>query len=75
MPYVNVYVDDDEVLEAMTDDELIEVMNARGYGCYKDGGANNGEYPSVEHLLDCGLVNEAKAEALLIVGKALGRAL
>lgn len=75
MPYVNVWIDNDEVIEESDDDDLIEALNSRGYSCYKDGSAGNGEYSSVEHLMDCGMVNEAKAEALLIVGRAIGRSL
>jgi hypothetical protein len=75
MPYVNVWIDNDEVIEASDDDDLIEMLESRGYSCFKYSGGQHGEYSSVEHLMDCGMVNEAKAEALLIVGKAIGRSL
>jgi hypothetical protein len=75
MPYVNVWVDNDDLLDEIDDDDLVEKLNRRGYACFKNGVANGHEFSSVKHLMDCGMINEAKAEAFLIVGRAIGRSL
>jgi len=75
MPYVNVWIDNDEVIEETDDDDLIEALNSRGYSCYKGGSSSDNVFASVEHLLDCGMVDTARAEALTIVSKILGRTL
>jgi hypothetical protein len=75
MPYVEVWVETDDLIDELDDDDLIEKLQSRGYSCFKDAFADRGEFGIVEHLSVCGLVDEARAEALKIVSKAIGRSL
>ena len=75
MPYVNVWIDNDEVIEKTDDNDLIEALKSRGYSCYKDGSSSDNVFASVEHLLDCGMIDAAEQEALRIVGKIIGKML
>jgi len=75
MPYVSVYVETHDILEELDSDDIIAVMGKRGYSCFKGSSSGDNVFASVEHLLDCGLADTAKAEALMIVGKILGRSL
>ena len=75
MPYVNLWIDNDEVIEETDDDDLIEALKSRGYSCFKSGSSGDNVFASVEHLLDCGMADAAKQEALMIVSKILGRTL
>ena len=75
MPYVNVWIDGDDLIDELEDDDLIEKLETRGYVCYKSGGSSGDGYSSVEHLLDCGMADAARAEALMIVSKIIGRTL
>ena len=75
MPYVNVWIDEDDLLDELDDDYLISKLKNRGYSCFKSGSSGDDGFLSVEHLLDCGFKKEAREEALLIVGKTLGRSL
>jgi len=75
MPYVSVYVETHDILEELDSDDIIEVMSKRGYSCFKGSSSGDNVFSSVEHLLDCGLVDTARAEAMMIVGKILGRSL
>lgn len=73
MPYVNVHID----LDDFDDDDLIEELESRGYTCTKDSDSVAGleGLEHVEHLITCGLIDVARAEALDLVGKAIGRPL
>lgn len=75
MPYVSVYVETHDILEELDSDDIIEVMNRRGYSCFKDGSSSNNVFASVEHLFDCGMIDAAEQEALKIVGKIIGKML
>jgi hypothetical protein len=75
MPYVSVYVENREILNEIDSEDIIEEMKERGYSCFKGSTSGNHVFASVEHLLDCGLADTARAEALMIVGKILGRSL
>ena len=75
MPYVSVYVETRDILEELESDDIIEVLGNRGYSCFKGSSSGDNVFASVEHLLDCGLADTARAAALMIVGKILGRSL
>jgi spore coat polysaccharide biosynthesis protein SpsF (cytidylyltransferase family) len=75
MPYVSVYVDTHDIIEELEDDDIIEVMSNRGFSCFKGSISGDNVFASVEHLLDCGMADTARAEALTIVSKILGRTL
>jgi len=53
-------------LDDFTDDELLDEMEERGL-------EETGTFDSIEHLIVCGQIEEAKSEALLIVEKIIGR--
>lgn len=77
MPYVRVYVDSDDVLEEIDDDDLKTELEKRGYQVSEKGrtiAAVDG-LDRVEHLSLCGLTQDAQAEALRLVGDAIGRTL
>jgi hypothetical protein len=73
MPYVHIDIDPDE----FEDDELIEELESRGYFVIqKDGSTNSlGDLGHIEHLVICGQIEHARAEALLLVGRSIGRPL
>lgn len=73
MPYVEVWVDVD--LSDEDDEDLISELEGRGYTVQKLDGYNMIGLAAVEHLLDCGMVEYARLEALRIVGNSLGRKL
>lgn len=74
MPYVNVWIETDDLVDDIADEELVEELEGRGYSCFKNQ-AISGDFAIVEHLSVCGLIAEARAEALKIVGNAIGRRL
>lgn len=73
MPYVSVDID----LYEFDTDDLIEELESRGYACSKHkrktdlGGLDDLEH--IEHLAVCGQAEAARAEALELVSKAIGR--
>lgn len=70
MPYVSVHIDLDE----FDDDELVEELEIRGYRVSKaHEPATLGDLEHVKHLASCGLIADARIEALELVGKAIGR--
>ena len=70
MPFVSVHIDFDEFGE----DELVEELEIRGYRVSKaHKPATLGGLEHVEHLALCGLIADARNEALELVGKAIGR--
>ena len=70
MPYVSVHIDLDE----FDDDELVEELEIRGYRVSKaHEPATLGDLEHVEHLALCGLIDDARNEALELVGKEIGR--
>ena len=70
MPFVSVHIDFDEFGE----DELVEELETRGYRVSKaHEPATLGDLKHVEHLALCGLIADARNEALELVGKAIGR--
>lgn len=74
MPYVNVWIETDDLFNDMTDEEIIGALESRGYSCFKNS-ATSGDFAIVEHLSVCGLIDEARSEALKIVGSVIGRRL
>ena len=74
MASVYVEIDADE----FDDDELVSELESRGYVVTKDGANSIGELGTlahVEHLAICGLLQDARAEALSLVSKHIGRRL
>lgn len=69
MPYVSVDID----LNDFDDDDLIEELESRGYLCVKDAVSSLNGLERIEHLADCGQLEFARAEALQLVSKAIGR--
>lgn len=70
MPYVSVHIDLDEFDDA----ELVRELESRGYRASKaNDPATLGDLEHVEHLALCGLIADARNEALEIVSKAIGR--
>ena len=70
MPYVSANIDIDDFDE----DDLVQELESRGYRVSKTNGTealDDLEY--VEHLALCGLIADARNEALELVGKAIGR--
>ena len=75
MPYVNVWIDDSDLTDEMDDDDLIEIVEKRGYKVYKNASPALEGIPRIEHLIDCGLIDQAKIEAWKFIGHQLGRSL
>lgn len=75
MPYVRVYIDTSDVADELDDDELKRELEKRGYQVSEKGKsvASLDGLARVEHLALCGLVRDAQAEALQLVGDAIGR--
>ena len=72
MPYVSVHIDLDEFDE----DDLVQELESRGYRVSKTNDTKAlGDLEYVEHLALCGLIADARNEALELVGKAIGRPL
>jgi hypothetical protein len=70
MPYVSVHIDFDEFDE----DDLVQELESRGYRVSKTTDTEAlGDLDHVEHLALCGLIADARNEALELVGKAIGR--
>ena len=70
MPYVSVHIDLDE----FDDDELVKELETRGYSVSKaQEPAALGDLEHIKHLALCGLIADARNEALELVGKAIGR--
>lgn len=69
MPYVSVRIDFDDFDE----DDLVEELESRGYTCTKNAPAGLDGLDRVEHLAICGQLEIARAEALQLVSKAIGR--
>jgi hypothetical protein len=70
MPYVSVHIDLDDFAE----DDLVEELESRGYTVSKNSGTEAlGSLDHVEHLAICGQLEIARAEALQLVSKAIGR--
>jgi hypothetical protein len=73
MPYIHVDIDPEE----FEDDELIEELESRGYVVIRKDGTSEslGNLDHIEHLVVCGQIEHARAEALLLVGRSIGRPL
>ena len=70
MPSVSVDIDLDEFDE----DDLVQELESRGYRVSKTNGTEAlGDLERVKHLALCGLIADARNEALELVGKAIGR--
>ena len=70
MPYVSVEIDLDELDE----DDLVQELESRGYCVSKTNGTKAlDDLEHVEHLALCGLIADARNDALKLVGKAIGR--
>lgn len=75
MPYVSVWVDESDVADEMDDDDLIAIIEKRGYSVLRSLSRNLEGINRIEHLCDCGMLDEAKKEALVLVGDEIGRRL
>lgn len=75
MPYVQVFVDFSDVIDEFDDEEIAEEMRKRGYWCFKKGDQEIEDFAIVQHYFDCGLRDQAKKEAIEIVGQMMGRPL
>lgn len=73
MPYVHIDIELDE----FEDDELVEELESRGYTVFNKDGTTDplGNLDHIEHLVVCGQIEHARAEALLLVGRSIGRPL
>ena len=60
------HVDVDIDLSDFSDDELLDEIESRGLD-------ETGTFDSIEHLIICCQIEQAKIEALLIVEKIIGR--
>lgn len=70
MPYASVHIDLDEFDE----DDLVQELESRGYRVSKTNDTEAlCDLDHVEHLALCGLIADARNEALELVGKAIGR--
>lgn len=63
-------IEEDIDFSSCDDDELIDVLNERGYTVTKDG---PGAFKRIDHLIVCGQIEAAKAEALAMVSELIGR--
>jgi len=66
---IRTYVEVD--LEDFDTDDLIEELEKRGYSVGSAGELSG--MSRIDHLMDCGLMADAKAEALLMIEIQLGR--
>ena len=74
MPYVQVYVDNADVLEKMSDDDLIKEMGLRGFKCAKEAPPITMDgIEHIEHLVLCGLYADARQEALQMIERQIER--
>jgi len=72
MPYVSVHVD----LDDFDDSDLKRELESRGFQVAKSTGLPSREdLEHVEHLASCGFVADARQEALMLIGSAIGRAI
>lgn len=73
MPYVCVQVDISDIDSA----DMVKELETRGYTVSRAGGpvATLDGLDRIEHLALCGLMRDAQAEALSLVGDAIGRRL
>jgi hypothetical protein len=71
MPYVSVHIEFDDFDE----DDLVEELESRGYTCTKESVTGLDGLDRVEHLAICGQIEIARAEALQLVSKAIGRSI
>jgi hypothetical protein len=69
MPYVSVHMEFDDFDE----DDLVEELESLGYTCTKESVTGLDGLDRVEHLAICGQIEIARAEALQLVSKAIGR--
>lgn len=74
MPYVSVWVDEQDLSEVDTDD-LIAELESRGCKCTKKGQPlmEADAFHYVSHLLDCGMKQYAAEEALRFIECQLNR--
>lgn len=75
MPYVSVWVEDSDVLDEIDDDDLISALKKRGYSVSRSISENLEGINRIDHLYDCGMADQARKEALMLVGNAIGRPL
>ena len=73
MPYITVEAHVD--LDEFDDEDLVEELESRGYVCSKNAIEGLPDVAYIEHLATCGLVAEARREALDLVSKTIGRRL
>lgn len=73
MPYIHIDID----LVEFDDNELVDELKSRGYDVVEKCGSveSLGNLDHIEHLVVCGQIVHARAEALLLVGRAIGRPL
>ena len=70
-----IYVDVD--LDDFDAEELIDELESRGYSVTKDAISIDtlGSFSHVQHLADCGLIQDARTEAIGLIESAIGRRL
>lgn len=66
MKTISVDVDVDVSLDDFDDDELLDECEARGLDV-----SNDYDRERIEHLMDCGLIEQAKEEAWAMILKSL----
>ncbi len=71
MPYVEVWVEDAELSE-FEDDDLVKELQQRGFSVAKKPVDAEG-MERIEHLIDAGMYQVAKDEALYLIESQLGR--
>ncbi len=69
MPYIHIHIDFDE----FDDDDLISELESRGYTCSEDLMTGVEGLDRIEHLVVCGQLEAARAEAMQLVSAAIGR--
>lgn len=75
MAYVSTYVD----LGDINEDELRNELESRGYTCIIEGLTREQftevDYARITHLVEAGQKEAAQAEALEMIGEAIGKSL
>ena len=79
MSQVRVYVDVEDVLDELDDDELIAALESRGWRCTKAAIVHESlsdepeGFNRIAHLVNCGLYADAKTEALRMIENEIGK--
>jgi len=68
MPYVNVYVDLDAILDEIDSEDIANILRRRGYEVFQ----SESSLDRVTHFAQLGLMEDARKEALIYVGEQIG---